>query len=435
MTTRNLLALSIEEMRAHLQWQVAGSEHQTELGEFLTIGRNPSNHIVLDDEFVSGCHARIERREGRVILRDMRSRNGTYLNGRRIFEAFLTGRDQIRIGQSELKFLTETKASDGEAPGLSSKNRFWQSQLDRLPSVAQSLFPVMITGPSGSGKELIAQHLHNLSPCAHGPFVSVNCSALSDSLVESELFGHVKGSFTGATHDRKGAFEVARGGTLFLDEIGDLPLELQPKLLRALENRQIRPVGSDKCVETDVRILAATHRDLKRMIGEGKFRADLYFRLHVVEITAPSLAERREDFEDILLSFAREFQVRFSFQAIRKLAVLSWPGNIRELRNVVARAKALFNEQEVGVEDLGRLVESRDESGISIEPPPAPVSSRSQRSVIREMEYDLIVSRLIANRGNQRRTAAELNMPKSTLNDRIKAFKIDVRKLMMDYNT
>jgi DNA-binding NtrC family response regulator len=220
---------------------------------------------------------------------------------------------------------------------------------------------------------------------------------------------------------------------LFLDEIGDLPLALQPKLLRALENNQIRPVGSDKAIETDVRIVAATHHDLKRLVFEERFRADLYFRLHVIQITTPALRDRMEDFDDLFYLFARRMRVRFTFDAIAKLKLHSFPGNIRELRNIVARAKAFAGADEVNAADVDHLVDflaMPDTSAI------AKVLElqefRPSRSVLRDMELDMIKSRLIANRGNQRKTAADLGMPKSTLHDRLRSYGIDIEKLLGD---
>ena len=256
--------------------------------------------------------------------------------------------------------------------------------------------------------------------------VSVNCSALSESLVESELFGHIKGSFTGATENRKGAFEAARGGTLFLDEVGDLPLSLQPKLLRALENSQIRPVGSDRSLETDVRIVAATHQDLKKLVFEERFRADLFFRLHVVQLQTPALKDRKEDFEDLIYDFARSMRVRFSFGAVQYLKNHDWPGNIRELKNVVARAKAFWGLEEITEATAAQLIDHLPALSDSIDGN----SFKPSRSVIKEIELEMIKSRLIANRGNQRKTAVDLGMPKSTLHDRIKTYGIDVEKLL-----
>lgn len=407
----------------YLGWQNAHRAQQMEVGEFLSIGRDPESQLTVDDEFASSRHARIERKPNGFLLRDLRSRNGTYVNGARIFEALLNDGDRVRIGSSEFVF-TRQKKQDNVIE-LTSRNEHWSGQLQRLPNIAQSLFPVLLTGPSGTGKDVLAQGIHRLSNRRSGPFVSVNCSALSEALVESELFGHVRGSFTGATGDRKGAFEAARGGTLFLDEIGDLPLALQPKLLRALENSQIRPVGSDRAIETDVRIVAATHHDLKRLVLENTFRADLYFRLHVVQLQAPALRDRPEDFEDLLYQFARAFRVRFSHAAIQALKAHAWPGNIRELKNVVARARAYWGSEEIGESAALQLVDTM----------PGPSTPKSEefkpsRSVIKEIEAEMIKSRLIANHGNQRRTAVDLGMAKSTLHDRLKYYGIDVRELM-----
>lgn len=424
MTTRSLNSAVLSDV-GFLNWRDSASKQQIEVGEFLTIGRDSSNQVVLEDQFASGRHTRIERKIHGFLLRDLRSRNGTFLNGARIIEALLSEGDRVRIGETDLFFSWE-RQKESSPLLLTSKNLAWQAQLEKLPNIAQARFPVLLTGPSGTGKDLLAQNIHRLSTRKAGPFVSVNCSALSESLVESELFGHIRGSFTGATGDRKGAFEAARGGTLFLDEIGDLPLPLQPKLLRALENNQIRPVGSDKSIETDVRIVAATHHDLKRLVFEEKFRADLYFRLHVIQIQAPGLCERMEDFDDLFYTFAKLMRVRFSFAAIQKLKMHTWPGNIRELKNVLARARAFWDANEVTEADVEQLLDIMPEqnSRQSSEP------FKASRSVIKEIEFEMIKSRLIANRGNQRKTAADLGMPKSTLHDRIRVYGIDVEKLM-----
>lgn len=422
MTTRNLTLTPITDI-GFLTWKDSVRTHQIELGEFLTIGRDADNHIVVGDDFASSRHTRIERKPNGFLLRDLRSRNGTYLNGARIFEALLADGDRVRIGQTDIHF--SRQRAENQSGEMTSKNAAWAAQLARLPNIAQSQFPVLLTGPSGTGKDVLAQAVHRMSARKNGPFVSVNCSALSESLVESELFGHIKGSFTGATENRKGAFEAARGGTLFLDEIGDLPLALQPKLLRALENSQIRPVGSDRSIETDVRIIAATHHDLRKLVAEERFRADLFFRLHVVQVNTPSLRERKEDFEDLIYTFARAMRVRFSFGAIQFLKSHDWPGNIRELKNTVARAKAFWGNEEITEMTAAQLV---DQIPVAAEGEAA--GFKPSRSVIKEIELEMIKSRLIANRGNQRKTAVDLGMPKSTLHDRIKVYGIDVEKLV-----
>lgn len=423
MTTRTLASLNLPET-GFLTWKDTSRVQQVELGEFLTVGRDPENQVILNDEFTSGRHMRIERKSNGFMLRDLRSRNGTLINGTRVFEAMLNDGDRIRVGVTEMQFaISKSETAEVET---SSKSPAWNAQLLRIPNIAQSAFPVLLTGPSGAGKDVLAQSIHRQSPRKRGPFVSVNCSALTESLVESELFGHVKGSFTGATGDRKGAFEAARGGTLFLDEIGDLPLALQPKLLRALENNQIRPVGSDRSLETDVRIIAATHHDLKKLVFDEKFRADLYFRLHVVQIQTPALKDRREDFEDLLYGFARSMRVRFSFAAIQRLKAHDWPGNIRELKNVVARARAFWGNEEITEQMATQLIDVLPASNTDV----PSESFKPSRSVIKEIELEMIKSRLIANRGNQRKTAADLGMPKSTLHDRIRTYGIEVEKLI-----
>jgi DNA-binding NtrC family response regulator len=398
------------------------------LADFCMIGRDPGCQVALKDEFVSSRHARIEKRTGGYVLRDLQSRNGTYLNGSRVSEAILSPNDHVRFGETVFIF--------SEAPPqpyqLSSKNPNWNEQLKRLPSMAASEFSILITGPSGSGKEILARAIHSQSTRASGPFVSINCSALSESLIESELFGHVKGSFTGAMQDRKGAFESARSGTLFLDEIGDLPLALQPKLLRALENHEIRPVGSDRSIETDARILAATHKDLLRQVQAGRFREDLFYRLNVCQLSPPSLSERPEDFDDLVYRFAKQYRVRFSFMAIEHLRKQSWPGNIRELKNLVARASAYYPGKHIQPEDLANLILPAPTSpeARSAYDGAEPIASPAMGgSVIKEIEREMIIRRLVANRGNQRRTAQDLGIPKSTLHDRIKTYSIDLKQV------
>ncbi len=395
------------------------------LGEFLSIGRDQASNLKLRDSFVSSRHARIERKPNGYVLRDLQSRNGSYLNGSRVTEAILTQNDRVRFGESVFVF----SEAPTDRPSLCSKNPRWNQQLKRLPAFAATDFPVLIHGPSGSGKEILAREVHSKSERSKGPFISINCSTLSENLIESELFGHVKGSFTGAIHDRKGAFEAARGGTLFLDEIGDLPLSLQPKLLRVLENNEIRPVGTDRTVSTDVRILAATHKHLAMKVKQGDFREDLFYRLNVCHLRPPPLAQRLEDFDDLIYQFAKTYRVRFSFQAIAKLKEHSWPGNIRELKNLVARISAYFPGKHIQPEDLpavleAPLIEPKEELAINQK-----TSECTPLSVIKEIERDMIIRHLIANHGNQRRTAQELGMPKSTLHDRIKTYSINIRAL------
>lgn len=391
----------------------------TSIEDFLTLGHDKSCNLTLPrDGIIADRHARIEIRDSSYVLKDLRSAGGTYVNDTRILEAILKEGDVIRLGHQEVVF-TEQEES-GVHFSLTSKNEVWNSELASLNHVAKTEFPVLLLGPSGTGKDVIAQALHETSYRRNGPFVSVNCSALTETLIESELFGHVRGSFTGAINDRKGAFEAARCGTLFLDEIGDLSYTLQAKLLRALENNEIRPVGSDRTVKTDVRIIAATHQSLPQKIRQGSFRSDLYFRLNVLTVTPPALIHRMEDFDSLLYSFAKKMRVRFSFAAIERLKKHPWPGNIRELKNLVSRAAATYPQQSIEENLIEKLLDK------TLLQPSASQQPVQEMPVMKEIEKQMIIQRLEANHGNQRRTAQDLGMPKSTLHDRLKYYNINI---------
>ncbi len=411
---------------AYLTLQLTSIRKTFEIPEYIIIGREaeaPSEHqIDLHDPFVSTRHCRIEKRQGQYWARDLRSRNGTYLNGTQITEALLQDSDRLRVGETEFIFSTAQK--DWAAPFLlQSKNIEWQKELDRLPLYARSNLPVLVNGASGSGKEIIARSVHSLSNRSKNPFISVNCSALTESLIESELFGHVRGSFTGAAEDRKGAFLSAKGGTLFLDEIGDLPASLQPKLLRALENQEIKPVGSDRPLTVDVRIVAATHKDLGALVKRGQFRQDLYYRLNVLHVPVPQLRDRLEDFSELVQLFCKNSRVTFTNEAVSEMKSYSWPGQVRELKNFIARAGALYSGQFIEAEQVSSLFENSPiVKNESIVP--------KGKSALRSMEIQLISEKLVENRGNIRKCARELGLPKSTLYDRIKSYEISVKDIM-----
>lgn len=404
-----------------------GSDQQWTLSEFLNIGKDSSCGIQIFDPTISDRHARLEVKGTQLLIKDLRSTSGTFVNGAQVLEAVLKDGDLITLGLSD--FVVHDAKKEKKEFKLSSRCEYWNEKLVSLASVAQTKFPVLLLGPSGTGKDVIAHGIHESSPQSEAPFISVNCSALTETLVESELFGHIKGSFTGAIADRKGAFESARGGTLFLDEIGDLSYGLQAKLLRALENNEIRPVGSDKSIKTDVRIVAATHQNLFDKIREGSFRSDLFYRLNVISIETPALKDRLEDFDELLYSFARQMKVRFSYNAIQALKKHDWPGNIRELKNVVARASALYPKKYIEEKHVDLLLNKKERlahapTGVSY----TTASNSNQMSVIREIEKQMILKRLAANQGNQKRTAIDLGMPKSTLHDRIKSYNISVEE-------
>ena len=407
-----------------------------ELDGYALIGRDQQCTICIPDSFTSLRHARIEKVGQGYLVRDLKSRNGTYVNGNRIVEAHLYDNDRLRVGITEFIFTFERDPSINHLY-IQSKNAPWNQQLSRLPAMAASPYPILILGPSGTGKEVLANLAHRFSNRSHGPFLSVNCSALTESLAESELFGHTKGSFTGATSDRKGAFEAARGGTLFLDEIGDLPTSIQPKLLRALENSEIKPVGADRPTPIDVRIVAATNQNLKERVREGKFREDLYFRLHVLQLAPPSLKDRMEDFDDLMKHFSGNQAMQLDVNAYAILQNYSWPGNIRELRNTIMRATALFTGQVIRTEDLHQLIDQPTATTLtSITPSPTDTpdgattgAAVSVRQNILELEKRMIIDRLGFFGGNQRRAAVALGIPKSTLHDRIKRYNIDARSI------
>jgi len=408
-----------------------GSPRCIPIGDYFIIGNISTCNLRLDDMELNDRHTRIEKQGDHFLIKDLRSHIGTYLNETKIVEAILNVGDILRIGKHEFQF--QIADSDYyEIFKLKSKNQLWDQSLKRLALSAKTSFPILLTGPSGTGKEIIAEEIHRFSG-RRGPLISVNCSALTETLIESELFGHVKGSFTGAISDRKGAFETARGGTLFLDEIGDLSYSLQAKLLRALENKEVRPVGSDKNIQTDTRIIAATHQNLNEKILRGSFRSDLYFRLNVVSFSPPALVDRMEDFQDLLYEFAKQEKVRFSFLAIETLKNHSWPGNIRELKNLVARAKAFYPEQTIDINQIEILLEKshpltiEDEFKKKFGPTPD-----GKWPLIKEIEKKMILDCLKIHKVNQRRTAAVLGIPKSTLHDRIKDYGIDIKALKIN---
>jgi|JI10StandDraft_1071094.scaffolds.fasta_scaffold16922_2 transcriptional regulator with GAF, ATPase, and Fis domain len=392
------------------------------ISDFMTMGTDKNCQYPVNSADASERHVRFEYRDGNLFAKDMRSQLGTFVNGEPITEAKLSYNDILTIGDLEFQIVSPEEKT--QFP-LTSKNYIWNEELSSLVYGSRSDFPILMLGSSGTGKEIIAKAIHQSSRRGEGPLVCVNCSALTETLVESELFGHIKGSFTGAVSDRKGAFESARGGTLFLDEIGDLPYSIQAKLLRALENNEIRPVGSDRTIQTDVRILAATHKNLSENIRQGTFRLDLYYRLNVIQISPPDLIHRMEDFDTLLGEFCKNYRVRFSFAAIAELKKYNWPGNIRELKNLVARCSALYPHEMITEGHIGKLLD-KDVSESSLENEMVNTRTGQPLPIIKEIEKQMIIKRLTVNKGNQKLTALELGMPKSTLHDRLKYYDIDV---------
>jgi two-component system, NtrC family, response regulator GlrR len=341
-----------------------GRAELTTEGE-LAVGTAEANQLVLTDPTVSRYHFVITWTPRGYHLRDTGSTNGTFLAGHRVDSAYLVDGSIVRAGITTFRF----EAADGEirAP-LSDDDRFGRA-LGRspamrrlwalLPRIAASESTVLIDGETGTGKSLLARAIHAAGRRARGPFVVVDCGAIPAALIESELFGHERGAFTGAVAARPGAFEAAAGGTVFLDEIGELPLDMQPKLLHALEERAVRRVGSNTPTALDVRILAATNRDLRQAVNRGGFRSDLYYRLNIVKVRLPPLRERAGDVALLAEAFYRELTGNPTALAppalLTALAQHDWPGNVRELRAAVERSllvddpsqwQALYDEPE-----------------------------------------------------------------------------------------
>ena len=415
MQTKKIRGKQNDFSQAFLYWKQKGYMEQKEIKNFLSIGRENANLLVLEDNFVSRHHARIEKKaeRGVYLLRDMNSQNGVFLNGSRVHQALLNHNDKIQIGKTQFVFSSE-RYNHRWKMSAQSLNESWNRALSRIPHLALSEAPILILGPSGSGKELIAQMIHGYSKRSHANMVSINCGALTESLVESELFGHKKGSYTGSLGDRKGAFLTASEGTLFMDEIGDLPLKLQPKLLRAIEYKEVKPVGSDWPLKTEARIVSATHQDLKSKAEKQEFRKDLYFRLNVVSITVPPLRDRMEDFDSLLKYFCLIQGAAFSSSAIRLLKSYHWPGNIRELKNTVERARALFPSETLDKEKTLSLLDRMEDENKKKEDP---LWLLEKKSIIKALEI---------YKGNQSKASLFLDIPRSSLNDKIKNYKINV---------
>ena len=316
----------------------------------LSIGSDPGCDLVLHDDSVSSRHAEIALETEGFVIRDLGSTNGTRIGGVLVREAVLDAREvNISLGETDLRVQSNQDAIEHRLSvadrfgGLVGRSPLLRRTFELLARAAESDATVLLHGESGTGKELLAEELHARSARASGPFVVLDCSSLTPGLAGSELFGHVRGAFTGALDSRAGAFEEASGGTLFLDEIGELPLDQQPALLRALAEREVKPVGSDRYRAVDVRLVAATHRDLAGAVNERRFRADLYYRLAVLRITVPPLRQRREDIPLLAREFIQRIRPATDADALLTPALLSafaayhWPGNVRELRNAIER--------------------------------------------------------------------------------------------------
>jgi DNA-binding NtrC family response regulator len=314
------------------------------------IGQSPVCAVCLTDRAVSRRHAALEGDRGSVRLIDLDSSNGTFVQGLRVRDVYLRGGEIIRVGSTTLRVDVDAsthllhapqQARFGKVLGASPEMRSLYSTFARL---AASDVPVLIEGETGTGKEVLAEALHEASARAEAPFVIFDCTTVQPTLLEAELFGHERGAFTGAVAARRGLFEEAHGGTLFIDEVGDLDIALQAKLLRAIEKREVRPVGGNRWARVDVRIVAATRRDLDREVQARRFRDDLFYRLAVARVELPPLRRREGDVAVLTRAFWTALggdEARLSPDLVQRFEAYSWPGNVRELHNAVARQIAL----------------------------------------------------------------------------------------------
>ena len=358
----------------------------------IRIGARRGNDVQLTDSKVSGLHCEIRLDDRGYRLRDLDSTNGTFVSGLRINDVYIQPGTQIAIGGTRMKFeplgdSVEVELSDtdrfGSMIGRSVKMRELFARLEKL---AKSDATVLVTGETGAGKELVAEALHDHSPRKDGPFVVLDCGSIPPNLIESELFGHERGAFTGATSSYAGAFERAHRGTVFLDEIGELPLAMQPKLLRVLERKEVRRVGGTNTIEVDLRIVAATNRDLGVEVNRGRFREDLYYRLAVARVHVPPLRERKDDLplliEHILETTPGGETASIAQETIDLMMKHDWPGNARELRNVIERA-VLLAEAPDSEDSLRRAPASsvKQEPSITVTPSQTATSADASMTV------------------------------------------------------
>jgi transcriptional regulator with GAF, ATPase, and Fis domain len=394
--------------------------------ERVTVGRSGICDMALSDSAVSGTHFEIQAKEEGFLLRDLDSTNGTFCGDLQIREAWIQHGQTVRVGQSILRFEPLERTVDIDVSlrdsfhDIVGKSLRMREIFALLERVGPTDLTVLARGETGTGKELVARALHRASRRVEKPLVVQDCSAIPKDLIESTLFGHEKGSFTGAVDRKMGSFEQADGGTIFLDEIGELDLALQPKLLRVLEMRTVKRVGGAKEIPIDVRVVAATNRDLRKMVSQGTFREDLYYRLGVVTVELPPLRERPEDIPALVERFlaavasrrfadeGRRFQV--SPEAMNRLVKYEWPGNVRELRNTVERAASLSESDRLDVNDLSptsqrATTEARNVGGASQAVEEGLPFKEAKQQVIDQFEGAYLKALLDRHGGNVTRSA------------------------------
>ncbi len=374
----------------------------------ITLGSGAGCDILLSDPTVSRRHLGVEPGEDGVIVRDLGSTNGSFVQGARFQELTLGFGAEVTIGHTTLKYLPDEEAvdpmpADEEAFGsLVGRDPKLRKLFRLLGDVANTEATVLLEGETGTGKELLAEEIHRHSARRDGPFVVFDCGAVPSELIESALFGHVRGAFTGAISDRRGAFAEADGGTLFLDEIGELSPEVQPVLLRALDKHAIRPVGGASYEQVSVRVVGATNRNLRNEMSAKHFREDLYYRLAVVRVSVPALRQRIDDIPLLVDHFVRQFcgdrQIGVAERELDRLKQHAWPGNVRELRNVIERACALCHGDHLEIDETFevRPVADSPSGGVSFDLP----FKQAKARVIDAFEREYIQALLKRHKGN-----------------------------------
>ena len=411
-----------------------------------TIGKRETNDIVLIDKTISRNHLEIEYASDSFLLKDLGSTNGTYINGTKVKEAYLVPGDVIKIGNTLVEFqaFDEKVAIEPSAKEIFGmmvgKSRKMRQIFAILEKIAPSNASVIIEGETGTGKDLVAQAIHEHSARRSKPYVVFDCTGVAANLIESELFGHEKGAFTGAVRSRPGIFESANGGTVFIDEIGDLPIDLQPKLLRALESREVRRGGSNAPTKIDVRVLSATNRNLKKDVGEGRFREDLYYRMSVVKISLPPLRDRTEDIPLIverILSNSKFNKtatalkvVRVEDEALKLLMRYPWPGNVRELANVMERACAFVDGDTIArnhldfiFAEMGGDEERTDRMRIDANLP----LKEAKQQIVEVFEKEYLEDLLKRNNHNLSKAAREAKVDRKHIRNLLKKYGIPTK--------
>ena len=413
--------------------------------DVIHIGSNKTADIVLTDPTVSRRHAEIRRGRDGVLLRDLGSMNGTFVGQVRAKEVYLGTDTLFRVGRTELSFTPADEVIDVEPSqadhfeNLVGNSVAMREVFGLLERVAPTDLTVLITGETGTGKELASRAVHTRSKRGDGPLVVFDCGAAPENLIESELFGHNRGAFTGAIEARPGVFEMAHGGTIFLDEIGELPLELQPKLLRVLEQREVRRVGANKTKPIDVRVVAATNRNLREEVDRGRFREDLYYRLAVVEMGMPPLRDRTEDLPMLALQLLERSPHNGAVKTIdpavlEVFAAYHWPGNVRELSNVIERALPFSDGTTISLSALPESMRPSRAGAATPDPSPTVPPSQSAEAtlpfkdakdqLINAFERQYLVDLLDRYDGNVSKAARAADMDRKSITRLMKKHNI-----------